>query len=119
MLNELRFASRNLATFASDADAYHQLIFDLVVQQYVSTQLIIRGSTVRKIFVDGGFSNNAIYMNLLASFFPTMEVYASSIPQATAIGAALAIHDAWNAREFPVSLIQLKPFKPQVAIPLS
>lgn len=119
VLNEFRFASRDLTSFASDGDAYHQLVFDLVVQQYVSTQLIIRGSTVRKLFVDGGFSNNAIYMNLLASFFPSMEVYASSIPQATAIGAALAIHDAWNAEAFPTSLIQLKEFKPQVAIALS
>lgn len=119
VLNEFRFASRDLSSFSSDGDAYHQLIFDLVVQQYVSTQLIIRGSTVTKIFVDGGFSNNAVYMNLLASFFPGMEVFASSIPQATAIGAALAIHEAWNGEDFPTSLIQLKPFKSQVGIALS
>ncbi|HEY9488497.1 MAG TPA: carbohydrate kinase, partial [Chryseosolibacter sp.] len=118
ILKDLRFASRDLSEFENDSEAYHQLIFDLVVQQYVSTQMIIRGTSVKKIFVDGGFSNNSVYMNLLASSFPTMDVYASSVPQATAIGAALAIHDAWNSQTFPPNIIELKSFKPQVDITL-
>ena len=116
VLKELRFATRDLSTFRDDVEAYHQLIFDLVVQQYASTQLIAKGSGVKKIFVDGGFSNNEIYMNLLASFFAGMEVYASSIPQATAIGAALAIHDAWNAEPFPTNIIELKRYMPQFGV---
>lgn len=116
MLASLKFATRNLASFNDDIEAYHQLVFDVIVQQYFSTNLIIRGTSVKKIFVDGGFSNNSVYMNLLAAFFPSMEVFASSIPQATAIGAALAIHDAWNGEEFPSNLIELKSFKPQLRI---
>ena len=114
MLKEPRFVSRELSGFASDVHAYHQLIFDLVAQQFLSTQLVLNGTSVKRIFVDGGFSNNAIYMNLLAAFFPTMEVFASSIPQATAIGAALAIHEAWNGEPFPSQIIDLKhyPAKP-------
>ncbi len=111
VLKELKFASRDLSSFNDDLEAYHQLVFDIAVQQFVSTQLIIRGTTVKRIFVDGGFSNNSVYMNLLASFFPGMDVFASSIPQATAIGAALAIHEAWNAEDFPANLIQLKAYK--------
>lgn len=110
-LQTLRFANRDLASFANDIEAYHQLMFDLVIQQYTSTKLIMKGSQVKKIFVDGGFSNNAVFMNLLASFFPKMEVYASSVPQATAIGAALAIHDAWNAEAIPANIVQLKQYK--------
>lgn len=110
VLTDVRFASRDLAAFSSDTEAYHQLIFDLIVQQYVSTQLVITGTHVRKIFVDGGFGKNAIFMNLLAAFFPGMEVYASSIPQATAIGAALAIHSAWNGESLPDNLIQLQHY---------
>ena len=116
VLNELRFATRDLSSFRDDIEAYHQLIFDLVVQQYASTQLVAKGSGVKKIFVDGGFSNNEVYMNLLASFFAGMEVYASSIPQATAIGAALAIHDAWNAEPFPTNIIELKRYMPQFGV---
>ena len=116
MLKDLRFATRDLSSFRNDVEAYHQLIFDLVVQQYASTQLIAKGSDVKRIFVDGGFSNNNVYMNLLATFFPGMEVYASSIPQATAIGAALAIHDAWNAEPFPTGIIELKRYSPQFGV---
>jgi sugar (pentulose or hexulose) kinase len=116
MLKEPKFATRDLSSFSNDEEAYHQLIFDIVVQQYFSTQLILKGSSVKKIFVDGGFGNNTIYMNLLASFFPEMEVYASSVPQATAIGAALAIHEAWNALDIPNNIVELKPFKAAVAV---
>lgn len=111
VLKEPAFATRDLSAFSNDVEAYHQLVFDLVVQQYISTQLILRGSTVAKIFVDGGFGKNTIYMKLLASFFPDKEVYASSVPQATAIGAALAIHDVWNAEEFPANIVELKKYE--------
>lgn len=117
IISTLRFASRQLSDFANDIEAYHQLIFDLVVQQYVSTRLITRGTSVKKLFVDGGFSNNSVYMNLLAAFFSHMEVYASSIPQATAIGAALAIHDTWNTEPFPSNLIALKQYDPKIVLP--
>lgn len=116
VLQRLRFADRDLTSFTNDVEAYHQLMFDLVVQQYVSTKLITKGTAVKKIFVDGGFSNNAVFMNLLAAFFPEMEVYASSVPQATAIGAALAIHDAWNGEHVPTNIVQLKQYKSQVVI---
>jgi sugar (pentulose or hexulose) kinase len=119
IISSLRFATRELSDFSSDVEAYHQLLFDLVVQQYASTQLIIRGTSVKRIFVDGGFGNNPVYMNLLAAFFPHMQVFASSIPQATAIGTALAIHEAWNAEPFPANIIELKRFAPKVVIPMT
>lgn len=119
VLQELPFASRDLSGFNDDREAYHQLIFDLVVLQYTSTQLITRGTGAKRVFVDGGFGNNDVYMNLLAAFFSGMQVYASSIPQATAIGAALAIHEAWNSGPLPANLITLKHFEQRVVIPTS
>ncbi|MBK5277309.1 MAG: carbohydrate kinase, partial [Bacteroidia bacterium] len=59
-----------------------------------------------KIFVDGGFSQNDIYMNLLADSFTGKEVYAASLHQATALGAAIVIHDKWNSSPMPQQLIQ-------------
>jgi sugar (pentulose or hexulose) kinase len=81
-----------------------------VAQQYLSTQLVLKGTSVKRIFVDGGFSKNSIYMNLLAATFPDMEVFAASIPQATAMGAALAIHHSWNEKRVPKEMIPLKCF---------
>ncbi|WP_257668939.1 FGGY-family carbohydrate kinase [Parapedobacter tibetensis] len=102
------FAQRQLSAFASYEEAYHRLIMDLVDLQRISTQLIVTGSQVKRIFVDGGFSKNTIYMNLLAEAFPEMEVFAASMAQATAVGAALAIHGAWNNRPLPNDLIELR-----------
>ena len=105
---QVKFSERELASFANDEEAYHQLMFDIIVQQVKSTQLVLNGSPVKRLFVDGGFSRNAVYMNLLAISFPGLEVYAASMAQATALGAALAIHTAWNKKPLPNTLIKLQ-----------
>lgn len=104
------FSQRDLSRFRDDEEAYHQLMLDIVSQQKVSTQLVINGTEVGRLFVDGGFSKNDIYMNLLAAAFPHMEVFAASMPQATALGAALTIHHAWNSKAIQGDLIQLKHY---------
>ena len=88
--------------------AYHQLMASIIEQQVISTNLVLAGTPVRKIFVDGGFSKNPIYMQLLADNFPGIEIYAASIPQASALGAALAIHHHWNEMNIPTEIIELK-----------
>lgn len=102
------FAQRDLHSFETDTEAYHQLIIDLVEEQFHSTQLVLTGTNVKRIFVDGGFSKNAIYMNLLAARFPSMEIFAASMAQATAVGAALCIHASWNQQSLPADIIELK-----------
>ncbi|HEY2648819.1 MAG TPA: FGGY family carbohydrate kinase [Puia sp.] len=102
------FSKRNLADFKTDTEAYHQLISDLVSLQILSTRLVINSSEVKRIFVDGGFGRNSMYMHLLAIAFPEMEVFAASMAQATALGAALFIHSEWNSKPVPTDLIELR-----------
>jgi len=103
------FGKRSLSLFRTAEEAYHQLIFDLVKQQVFSLKLILNAE-VKRVFVDGGFGRNDIYMHLLAMALPNIEVYASSVSQATAIGTALAIHPSWNSESIPSDMIQLKYF---------
>ncbi len=103
----IHFADRNLSEFENATQAYYQLIRDLVRLQVDSTMLVLKNSPVKRIFVDGGFSKNSIFMHLLAASFPDIEVYAASMAQASAIGAALVIHEAWNANPIPKDIIQL------------
>jgi len=91
--------------------AYHRLIMDIMKKQAASTQLVLEGTDVRRIFVDGGFARNQVFMHLLAAAFPHIAVFAASIPQATAIGAALAIHPHWNRLSLPGDIIELKFYK--------
>lgn len=108
LIHESLFKKRDFFLFDSDEEAYHQLIRDIILQQQASTQLVLKGANVKRLFVDGGFSKNAIYMNLLAAAFPHLEVFAASMAQATAIGTAMAIHKSWNAIAFPNDIIELK-----------
>ncbi len=102
------FEKRDLASFENETEAYHQLMLDLMTLQTHSTQLIIQNTPVKHLFVDGGFSKNSLYMTLLTKAFPTISVFAASVAQATALGAALAIHRFWNRKPLRTDLIELK-----------
>jgi sugar (pentulose or hexulose) kinase len=104
------FAKEDLNRFKNDIEAYHYFIYTLIFKQFLSTSLALDKTNVKRIFVDGGFSKNSIYMNLLAMAFPNIEVYAASMAQATAMGAAVAIHQHWNTQQLPTDMITLKLF---------
>lgn len=101
------FASKDLSEFTSCKEAYHQLMMDIIEKQITSTNLILNSGNVKRIFVDGGFSNNPLYMNLLAAAYPQMEIYSASMSQATALGAALALHGSWPKKPLPNDIIHL------------
>jgi sugar (pentulose or hexulose) kinase len=108
MVGQSKFAKRDLHKFKNYDEAYHQLIADIMEQQIRSTNIVLKGTIVSRIFVDGGFGNNPIYMHLLSEAFPAIEVYAASVPQASALGAALVMHQHWNDQPIPSDLIDLK-----------
>jgi sugar (pentulose or hexulose) kinase len=92
-----------------DIAAYYELIRGLVAKQKTATELVLKNSPVKRIFVDGGFSKNTAFMHMLAEAFPDIEVYAASMAQATALGTALSIHYGWNTKPgIPSDLINLK-----------
>ena len=111
MVGSSVFSERSLAAFDHYEEAYHQLIADLVTQQVRSTNLVLNTAPVKRIFVDGGFSKNPIYMQLLAMSYPDLEIYAASVAQATALGAAMALHQHWNVQEQPPHCVELKLFR--------
>ncbi|MCG7856515.1 FGGY-family carbohydrate kinase [Flavihumibacter sp.] len=77
--------------------AYHQQVQDLVQKQVESTGLVLQEGNCKRIFVDGGFSRNDVYMKMLAAAFPAYEICTAEVAQASALGAAMAMHEHWNA----------------------
>lgn len=110
MMQESAFGKRDLAAYSSYSEAYHRLIMDIMALQVISTKLVLENDSVKKIFVDGGFGKNQVYMQLLAAAFPQQLVYAASVAQASAMGAALAVHPYWNKNNLPAGLIELKQY---------
>ncbi len=102
------FNTNALSGYEDFETAYHHLVSGLVKKQIISTNIIIANTKVNRIFVDGGFSNNEIFMNLLARAYNQYEVFAAAIPQASALGAALAVHHQWNTKPIPNNLISLQ-----------
>lgn len=107
---DLTFAQQDYSRYKTYEEAYHKLILNLVKKQVVSTNLVLT-SSIKRIYVDGGFSKNSIFMNLVAAAFPQYDVFAASVAQATALGAAIVIHSHWNKKSLPSDLITLTPYK--------
>jgi sugar (pentulose or hexulose) kinase len=105
------YSSVDLSHFPTYDEAYHVLIMYLVKAQIKATFLVLGKKRVQRIFVDGGFSRNVIFMNLLAQAFPNIEVFGSSMAQGTALGAALVIHEHWNSKPIPNNIIELRYFR--------
>ena len=98
------FFTKDLSAFKSLEDAYHQLMIDLVELQKTSTALVLQAKT-KNLFVDGGFSNNKIFMKLLKDALPLLEVYSATLPQASALGAAMVIHRQWTKKDLPGNVV--------------
>jgi L-fuculokinase len=87
--------------------AYHKLIAELISMQKASTDLIMQPS-IKNIYIDGGFSKNPLFMSMLAKAYPEVSTYSADLHQATALGAALGIHESWNSKAKPSELIKLE-----------
>ena len=103
--NDCGFGKKELSDYSDYDAAYHGLIQDLITQQVCSTNLAIGHSKPKHLYVDGGFSRNELFMNMLAAQYPDCKVYAAELAQASALGAALAVHQAWNDAPVPANLI--------------
>jgi len=104
------FGERDLNAFASYEEAYHQLISDIMQQQHFAISMILSSQPPIHIFVDGGFARNPVFMHMLAASFPAMKVSAAAVSQASALGAALVLHAAWNTIPLRPDLVTLTSY---------
>lgn len=93
---EMLMTDWDLSLFSTYEEAYHTVMIALVQLQVKSTDRVLAGCPVNRIFVDGGFSRNPVYLHLLAKAYPKVELFAAEVPQASALGAAWVMHAHWN-----------------------
>ncbi len=101
--------SADLSHFLTYADAYHQMMYDLVDECLGSFRDIVNeNDTTEILYVTGGFARNDTFVRILAARLPDKRVYASTIEYATALGAAIdAYPDAFDS-ELPPLYLGLK-----------
>jgi len=113
-LKQSGFEYRNLDGFENAVQAYHNLIADLVNIQVTALHLVLHHTLVKNIFVDGGFSKNRLYMQVLANALPEYKVFGASVAQASALGAALALHDSWNKDSLLGHLVETITYRSRI-----
>ncbi|MEN8826169.1 MAG: FGGY family carbohydrate kinase [Wenyingzhuangia sp.] len=73
--------------------AYHQLMIELVLLQVESIKRVIGEDTIENLFIDGGFSDNDVYIKLVSHYLRDMELRTTDSSLGSALGAAIVISD--------------------------
>lgn len=73
--------------------AYHQLMIELVLLQIKSVKKAIGDVAISRIYVDGGFSDNDLFIKLLSHSFKDKELRTTNASLGSALGAAISISD--------------------------
>jgi sugar (pentulose or hexulose) kinase len=79
-----------------DAEEHYHLGIRQIIQLLKPKIERVLTPNVKQIFVDGGFSKNKVFMGMLLDAFPSHQVSAASVPQASALGAAIVMREFWD-----------------------
>ena len=85
-------AKTDFSVFLSFEEAYHQLMIALTDIQLRRIRLALGSGKIRKIFVDGGFVNNEVFLALLKIRLADLEIITSHQPTGSALGAAMIMN---------------------------
>lgn len=76
-------------------NAYHQLMIELVLLQVKSIESAKGANpSINRLFVDGGFSDNDVFIKLLSHYSRGMELRSTNSSLGSALGAAIVISDS-------------------------
>ncbi|MBD0258296.1 MAG: hypothetical protein ICV83_21490 [Cytophagales bacterium] len=90
--------------FDTVEDAFHRLMIELMRLQKEAIGLVAGAAPVRKLFVDGGFSQSDLFIHLLRKDFPGAELVVSPSPLGSSLGAAMAVNGEEVARNYQFDL---------------
>lgn len=99
----------NLSQFLTFADAYHQLMFDLVDVCMEPIRLILEpDDKTEVVYITGGFAWNDTFVHTLAARLPHKRVFTSQINDASALGAAMEVYESAFGKEIPPVYLGLR-----------
>jgi len=80
-------------SFTKYEHAYHQLMTELVLLQIKCVKKAIGDDSINRLYVDGGFSDNDLYVKLLSHYFRDKKLRTTQASLGSALGAAISISD--------------------------
>ncbi len=81
--------STDFSTFKTFEQALHQLVWELVELQVQCIRRAMGGTPIKKIYIDGGFADNDLFVQMLAHHFQGYKLRTTKSPLGSALGAAI------------------------------
>ncbi len=97
--------------------AYHQLMIELVLLQVESIKIAAGDNQIEKLYIDGGFSDNDVYIKLVSHYLRNMELRTTNSSLGSALGAAIAISDTELNSKFLKKNYSLEKHAPIILTP--
>lgn len=112
-LKDVNMPDKTKITYNNFKDAYYQLMIELVTLQVNSIETA-RGEnkSIKRLFVDGGFSENDVFIKLLSYQLSDMKLRSTSASLGSALGAAIVISDSKLNSKFLKTNYSLKKHVP-------
>lgn len=115
---KLKGTAPDLSKVESFEVAYYKLLLDLIVLQKKSIELI--HGDIKRLYVSGGFMKNTVFMELLQGFLPDWKIfYIPENNRASALGAAVALHEVWQKAPLPETVDEVYQYKHRFDLDLS
>ena len=97
--------------------AYHQLMIELVLLQLKTINAAIGNDQIERLYLDGGFSDNEVYVKLISYYLKNMKLMTTNAALGSALGAAIVISDAKLKSKFLKKNYALKKHRPFIINP--
>lgn len=102
--------------FENYEEAYHQLMIELTALQVIAAKRAIGETSINKIYVDGGFADNDIFIKLLSNHFKEYKIRTTQSPLGSALGAATIVSDKKIGRKFLKKRYAMKKHFPLIQV---
>lgn len=78
-------------TFDEFNEAYYTFMHELTDLQTAAIKLVTDNAPVDRLFIDGGFNANDIFVEMLRKKLPELKIIPSDFPNGSALGAAMLV----------------------------
>ncbi|MDT0687212.1 FGGY-family carbohydrate kinase [Autumnicola psychrophila] len=102
----------DLEPFKTFEEAYHQLMIELMELQIQTITKAIGNSKINRIYIDGGFTDNDVFMKLMSHHFSEFKILSTQSPLGSALGAAMVISKRKVTSKFLKENYRMKKLMP-------
>jgi sugar (pentulose or hexulose) kinase len=90
-MDEMPEKDNDLSLFSSFTFAFYQMVWELSTYQVKVIKMASEGKVFQRMYIDGGFSKNKIFIQSLKKQLPDLEIMVSDHSSGTSLGAAMQV----------------------------